>query len=107
MAEAGGEPYAGQMAVAQVILNTCKLEHKRPPEVIADHGYSQKRPAPTQSVMDAVDDVFCNGRKVLDERVTMFYAPEQAKNHYSDDHETQIYADTIGGHRFFIERQYT
>ena len=31
MAEAGAEPYIGQMAVAQCILNACEQENARPP----------------------------------------------------------------------------
>lgn len=103
MAEAGGECYKGQQAVAQVILNTCKIEHCRPFEAIAGHGYTKKRPSPTKSVMDAVDDVFYRGAKVIDERVTIFYAPSYGTSEY---HESQIYSTTIGNHKFFIERRY-
>lgn len=106
MAESGGELYKGQMAVAQCILNTCRIEHKRPMEVVNTHGYAKNRPLPTESVKNAVTAVFADGKEVIDTRVTMFYAPAQMKNHWSQDHESQIYSCTIGGHKFFIERRY-
>lgn len=106
MGESGGEPYEGQLAVAQCILNTCRIEQRRPLEVVEQHGYTSWRPEPTKSVEDAVLEVFADGREVLDKRVTMFYAPALMKNHWSQDHESQIYSCTIGGHNFFIEHRY-
>lgn len=106
MAESGGEPYEGQLAVAQTILNTCRIEKRRPPETIQKHGYTSWRPEPSESVQNAVTEVFADGREVLDKRVTMFYAPALMKNHWSQDHESQIYSCTIGGHKFFIEHRY-
>lgn len=106
MAESGGEPYEGQLAVAQTILNTCRIEQRRPPETIAAHGYTKWRPDASDSVQNAVTEVFADGREVLDKRVTMFYAPALMKNGYSKDHEQEIYSCTIGGHKFFIERRY-
>ena len=106
MGESGGEPYEGQLAVAQCILNTCRIEKRRPLEVVEKHGYTKWRPAPTKSVENAVLEVFADGREVLDKRVTMFYAPALMKNGYSTDHESQIYSTTIGGHKFFIEWRY-
>ena len=106
MAESGGDPYKGQMAVAQCILNTCRIEHKRPIEVVKTHGYAKNRPEPTESIKNAVTAVFADGEEVIDTRVTMFYAPALMKNHWSNDHEQEIYSCTIGGHKFFIERRY-
>lgn len=106
MGESGGEPYVGQLAVAQTILNTCRIEKRRPPETIKTHGYTSWRPEPSESVQNAVTEVFADGREVLDRRVTMFYAPTLMKNGYSADHESQIYSTTIGGHKFFIEWRY-
>ena len=106
MGESGGEPYEGQLAVAQCILNTCRIEGKRPLEVVRDNHYTVWRPEPSESVQDAVIEVFSDGHKVLDKRVTIFYAPALMKNHWSQDHESQIYFCTIGGHKFFIERRY-
>lgn len=106
MAESGGEPYEGQLSVAQTILNTCRIEKRRPLEVVEKHGYTTWRPEPTKSVEDAVLEVFADGREVLDKHVTMFYAPALTKNGYSAAHEQEIYSTTIGGHKFFIERRY-
>ena len=106
MAESGGEPYEGQLAVAQTILNTCRIERRRPPETVKTHGYTSWRPEPSESVQNAVTEVFADGREVLDKHVTLFYAPALTKNGYSKDHEQEIYSTTIGGHKFFIERRY-
>ena len=104
MAEAGAEPYIGQKAVAQAILNACRLNKKRPLDIIRDYQYTKKRPAPSKSVEQAVFEVFNLGEEVVDPRVTIFYAPALCTSKY---HESQIYACTIGGHRFFIQREFS
>lgn len=103
MTEAGGEPYIGQQAVAQCILNTCKLTGKRPIEVIKSYKYACGNKAPTESVKRACIDVFKYGVRVLPETVTMFYSPQNMPDGTSHDHEAQIYSTTIGGHKFFVE----
>lgn len=103
MAESGAEPYEGQMAVAQCILNSCRLENKRPQQVVIDNHYTKRRPEPSESVKNAVVEVFTDGKEVLDDRVTIFYAPDLCKSSY---HESQVYSTTIGGHRFFIEERF-
>ena len=103
MAESGGEPFKGQQAVAQTILNTCRITGLRPLEVIREYSYTSWRPTPSESAKKAVLSVFTDGVEVIDERVTMFYAPKRIKGGYSADHESQVYSCTIGGHRFFIE----
>lgn len=100
MAEAGGEPYEGQQAVAQCILNACVLRDLRPAEVIKKLKYTGARPAPTASVKSAVEAVFDEGVKVLDPDAIYFYAPALASSSW---HESQVYVDTIGCHRFFKE----
>lgn len=50
MAEAGAEPYIGQMAVAQCILNACEQEDKRPLEIVRSFGYTAARPEPSDEV---------------------------------------------------------
>ena len=61
MAEAGAEPYIGQMAVAQCILNACEQENARPAEIVKRYGYTDKRPEPSYKVKSAVSDVFDDG----------------------------------------------
>lgn len=55
-AEAGGEPFAGKIAVAQCILQTCEDEGIRPDEVLRVYAYSKRRPEPTQEALEAVQD---------------------------------------------------
>ena len=100
MAEAGAEPYIGQMAVAQCILNACEQENARPAEIVKRYGYTDKRPEPTYKVKSAVSDVFDDGDVATDAEILYFYAPELCQSLW---HESQTYVCTIGGHRFFEE----
>lgn len=88
MAEAGAEPYIGQMAVAQCILNACEQENARP--------------EPSYKVKSAVSDVFDDGDVATDAEILYFYAPELCQSIW---HESQTYVCTIGGHRFFEEAE--
>lgn len=100
MAEAGAEPYVGQMAVAQCILNACEQENERPAEIVRRYGYTDKRPEPSYKVKSAVSDVFDDGDVATDAEILYFYAPELCQSIW---HESQAYVCTIGGHRFFEE----
>lgn len=100
MAEAGAEPYKGQMAVAQCILNACQLRRAFPAQVVVDLDYTKARPEPTDSVKRAVSSVFDDGATVFSRDVLYFYAPAMTTSSW---HESQEYVMTIGGHRFFKE----
>lgn len=99
-AEAGGEPFAGKIAVAQCILQTCEDEGIRPDEVLRVYAYSKRRPEPTQEALEAVQDVFDFGIVATTEPIKYFYAPALVDSEW---HESQIYVMTINGHRFFKE----
>lgn len=100
MAEAGGESYKGQMAVAQCILNAAELRDLRPVGVVEELQYTKARPEPTESVKRAVAAVFDDGATVFDRDVIYFYAPAICRSSW---HESQVYVTTIGCHRFFKE----
>lgn len=100
MAEAGAEPYEGQIAVAQCILNACELEDTRPDEIVIEYQYTDNRPDPTDEVKAAVSAVFDYGETVTDREILYFYAPALVKSEW---HESQSYVMTVGGHRFFEE----
>ena len=100
MAEAGAEPYEGQIAVAQCILNACERENMRPDEIVVKYQYTDKRPEPTDKVKAAVSAVFDYGETVTDREILYFYAPGLCESEW---HETQEYVMTVGGHRFFEE----
>lgn len=100
-AEAGGEIYAGQVAVAQCIRNACEKDGLRPAEVFEKYKYTTYREEPTGSVRAAVAAVFRDGDIAIDADILYFYAPARTTSKW---HESQIYAGTIGGHRFFCER---
>lgn len=101
MAEAGGECYEGQIAVAQCILNACERNTCQPSEAAIIYKYTKNRPKPSDSVKKAVYAVFNNGETVTESKILYFYAPSTT---YSSWHESQNYIMTIGGHKFFALR---
>lgn len=99
-AEAMGEPFAGKVAVAQCILQTCEDEGLRPSEVLEKYKYSTRRPDPTEEALEAVEAVFDFGIVATSEPIKYFYAPALCQ---SDWHESQVYVLTINNHKFFKE----
>ena len=100
MAESGAESYEGQMGVAQCILNACEKEGKQPSEIAIMYRYTKHRPAPNESVKEAIRAVFDRGEVITDAKILYFYAPALV---YSAWHESQTYVLTVGGHKFFSE----
>lgn len=105
-AESRGEPYEGQVAVAQCILETSQKTLLTPEEVVKiKNRYAS--PCETQEgkdlVMDACIDVFIHGEKAFDEPIEYFYSTRGG--FVSDWHENNLeYVATIGNHKFFKER---
>lgn len=102
--EAGSEPYEGQLAVANVILN--RVKDARFPGTIADVIYAGKQfpPAhngkldksvPNKSVLRAAKDAL-NGRNNVDDAV-YFFNPKVTKGKFWDEREVIA---TIGSHSF-------
>lgn len=101
-AESRGEPYDGQVAVAQCILNACLKDGIRPAEAIVEYKYTGAREEPTRSVREAVAAVFDRGEGVTEEPIIYFYNPALASGEF---HETQIFVIEIKNHRFFKEAE--
>ena len=99
--ESIGEPYDGQIAVAQCILNACIKGNMQPSDVRKAYKYSGWNENITESVKKAVSAVFDEGYKITDEPILYFYAPKSVKSKW---HESQNFVIEIGGHRFFSER---
>jgi len=99
-AEAVGEPFAGQIAVAQCILTACEKDNIGPIEALKKYKYAKSRPAPTNSVTDAVAAVFDDGWYVTTDPILYFYAPNRVASSW---HESQDFVIEINGHRFFAE----
>ena len=99
-AEAVGEPFAGQIAVAQCILDACEKDGIRPSEAMKKYKYAKARPEPTSSAMAAVAAVFDDGWYVTAEPILYFYAPARTTSKW---HESQDFVIEINGHRFFAE----
>lgn len=100
MAESGTEPFDGKMAVSQCILNACEKTGKRPAEIVAEYGYTDRRVEPNAETREAVAAVFDAGETVTDAKILFFYTPALVSSAW---HESQTYVCTIGGHRFFGE----
>lgn len=100
MGESGGEPYEGQVLVAQCVLNSCLKDGLQPSEVRTKYKYSGWNTDVTDSVKEAVSAVFDDNYKVTEEEVMYFYAPKYCKSRW---HETQKFVTEVGGHRFFAE----
>lgn len=105
-AESMGEPYEGQLAVAQCILETSKKTLLTPEEVVK---MKNRYAIPCESeeekeiVMDACINVFVHGEAFFEEPVEYFYSI--AGGFVSDWHENNLeYVGTIGNHKFFKEK---
>lgn len=101
-AEAGGEPFEGQVAVAQCILQACEDDGIRPTDAVIKYRYAKSRPEPTSEALRAVEAVFDLGQVATSEPIKYFYAPALV---YSEWHESQVYIMTIQGHKFFKEAE--
>ena len=101
-AESRGEPYDGQVAVAQCILNACLKDNIRPAAVLKKYHYTTARVEPTSSVRRAVAAVFDRGEGVTDEPIIYFYNPNLCESEF---HESQTFVIEIQNHRFFKEAE--
>ena len=110
-AESRGEPYEGQLAVAQCIRETSERNMMTPEEVVKQVNPNGTRQyaqpvdisVVTDSVRDACCDVFVHGISATDEPIRYFYST--ASGFYSAWHENSLeYVTTIGNHRFFKEK---
>lgn len=107
-AESRGEPYEGQLAVAQCIAETAKRSLLNPEEVVKQvnkngtRQYAQPiaESEVTQSVRDACLDVFVYGLCATDEPIQYFYSTKNG--FYSKWHENSLeFVVKIGNHKFF------
>lgn len=101
-AESRGEPYDGQAAVAQCILNACLKDDITPEQAIKKYKYTKARVEPTESVKEAVAAVFDRGEGITDEPIVYFYNPKLCESEF---HESQVFVMEIANHKFFKEEQ--
>lgn len=101
MAESGNQPYCGQMAVAQCLLNACEKDGIRPAEAVEVYQYTSNRVEPSESVCEAVSAVFDRGEVATEEYILWFYAPARVNG--TPWHETQRHVLTVNDHKFFAE----
>ena len=103
--ECAYEPYKGKLVVAQCYFDAMIKDGLSATEVKSAYGYSgwnenlaKQDPKAYDEVKNAVMDVFYGGKFVTDKPILYFYNPAIV---YSGWHESQNYAMTIGGHKFF------
>lgn len=99
-AESRGEPYDGQVAVAQCILNACMKDGITPEQVLKEYRYTTARAEATDSVKEAVAAVFDRGEGITEEPIIYFYNPALVDSEF---HESQTFVIEIANHRFFKE----
>jgi len=100
MAEAGGEPLEGQMAVAQTIRDRC-IDRQQTPEQVctAPNQYATTSIPATERVKDAVMFIFDFGHSVFDKPTFYFYQCEMIDQPSYLAQKT--FRGQIGPHRFF------
>lgn len=103
--ECAYEPYEGKLAVAQCYFSAMIKDGLTAREVKEVYQYDGWNPDLDKQnrkmyieVMDAVHDIFDMGQFVTEKPILFFYAPSLCDSPW---HESQNYAMTIGGHRFF------
>ena len=103
--ECRGEPYEGQIAVAQCIKNSAERKMLTPEEVVKlPNRYASpcKSPADIELVRDACCAVFVHNESVTDEPIEYFYST--VGGFVSEWHENNLeFVMEIGNHRFFKE----
>ena len=107
-AESRGEPYEGQLAVAQCIRETSERTMMTPEEVVKHVNKNGTRQyaqpidisVVTDSVRDACCDAFVHGISATDEPIQYFYSTKNG--FYSKWHENSLeFVVQIGNHKFF------
>lgn len=103
--ECAYEPYEGKLAVAQCYFGAMIKGGLTAREVKEVYKYAGWNPDLDKQdrkmyieVMDAVHDIFDMGQFVTEKPILFFYAPSLCDSSW---HESQNYAMTIGGHKFF------
>lgn len=104
-AESRGEPYEGQLAVAQCIRTTAERRMLTPEEVVKmPNRYADpcNYTPDIELVRDACCDVFVHGISATDEPIEYFYST--VGGFVSEWHENNLeFVMEIGNHRFFKE----
>lgn len=104
-AEAEGEPFAGKVAVANVVLN--RVEHEQFPDTVKEVIYQRNAFEPvqngsinepaTEEAIQAVEEALTDDGK--DEELLYFYNPDTATSDWIFSREV---VKTIGNHSFAI-----
>ena len=103
--ECAYEPYEGKLAVVQCYFDAMIKDGLTAREVKEVYQYAGWNPDLDKQdrkmyieVMEAVHDIFDVGQFVTEKPILFFYSPSLCDSPW---HESQNYAMTIGGHKFF------
>lgn len=105
-AEARGESFEGQMAVAQVIRDRSLVSGQAVTEILsAENQFAKSYDGEISSTTEAaVGFVFEGGHNIFEVPVTHFYSHDLISK--PDWAKELVFVDQIGGHSFYTEAEY-
>ena len=100
MAEAGSEPGAGIIALANCLYNAMQRCDGDLAAALIEYGYTDNRKTPTAEVSDCVSAVFDRGELLLDDDV-LYFCRSDCESARTGWHSTLELVCTIGNHNFY------
>ena len=104
MCETGGVDELAAELVATCVLNACEKDGLRPFEVFSRYKYAVKEKTPNSVCYGAIQRVFDDGVKAVEEPILWFYSPANMADGVSEWHETQEFVLYHAGHRYFMPK---
>lgn len=104
MCETGGVDELAAELVATCVLNACEKDGLRPLEVFSRYQYAVKEKTPNSVCYGAIQRVFDDGVKAVEEPILWFYSPANMADGVSEWHETQEFVLYHAGHRYFMPK---
>jgi spore germination cell wall hydrolase CwlJ-like protein len=102
MAEAGSEPGAGIIALANCLYNAMLRCDGDLAAALIEYGYTDRRKTPTTEVSECVSAVFDRGELLLDDDV-LYFCRSDCESARTGWHSTLDLVCTIGHHNFYRE----
>ena len=102
MAEAGSEPGAGIIALANCLYNAMLRCDGDLAAALIEYGYTDNRKTPTPEVSECVSAVFDRGELLLDDDV-LYFCRSDCESALYGWHSEQELVCTIGNHNFYKE----
>ena len=102
MVEAGSEPGAGIIALANCLYNAMLRCDGNLAAALIEYGYTDNRKTPTPEVSECVSAVFDHGELLLDYDV-LYFCRSDCESALYGWHSEQELVCTIGNHNFYKE----